>query len=102
VTDLAHIEALVGPLPKGREYEAHRQFRADEYDTDQVERDFADAALAEAYAVIERLAKMLRLTAGDSWDDGTFKELDQPMPDGYCEFFLADLARRAEEEADHD
>jgi hypothetical protein len=59
VTDLAHIEALVGPLPKGRALDIYlRHYRELGYAdfTSDFAMELADAALAEAYAAIERLA----------------------------------------------
>lgn len=58
----------------------------------------AKGALDEAYAVIERQAKMLRLAARISWTEG--EGSDAPMPDEFVEFYLADLARRAKEAND--
>ena len=55
----------------------------------------ADAALAEAYAVIERQARMLEVAV--DWLAET-----EAWPTNATEAILADLARRAEEEADHD
>jgi glycine/D-amino acid oxidase-like deaminating enzyme len=52
MTDLDRIEAFVGPLPKGREY-ARLTIGDKTIDWN----DKADAALAEAYAVIERQAE---------------------------------------------
>ena len=55
MTDLTHIEHLVGPLEKGREYEetvsmSHTRRLM-------VEVDHSDVALSEAYAVIMRLVR---------------------------------------------
>jgi hypothetical protein len=90
MTDLAHIEALVGPLPKGREY-ARLTIGDKTIDWN----DKADAALAEAYAVIERQARMLREAAAQvaslTVDDVTWNEL-------HVDEVLADLAARYEEE----
>jgi len=73
MTELDHIEALVGPLEKGREYRVKfgpGSFgRAMAYipgDVGQQQTsiaEYADAALAEAYAVLERLDSKRALRA---------------------------------------
>ena len=89
---LDHIEALVGPLPKGREWERWCEYTQP---LSLPERGKADAALAEAYAVIERQARMLREAAAQvaslTVDDVTWNEL-------HVDEVLADLAARCEEE----
>jgi hypothetical protein len=57
MTDLTHLEALVGPLPKGREYEVMMGRGMGFVDPNATIYTSADAALAEAYAVIERLVR---------------------------------------------
>jgi hypothetical protein len=49
--NIDHIESLAGPLPKGREWERWCEYTQP---LSLPERGKADAALAEAYAVIER------------------------------------------------
>jgi hypothetical protein len=62
VTDFDRIEALVGPLEKGREYLLQSSGEAGEGLTGYL-KDYADAALAEAYAVLERLDSKRALRA---------------------------------------
>jgi hypothetical protein len=92
VIDLTHIEALVGPLPKGKEYEKLASGVGPAADPDDIF-DYADGAVVEAYKRLERQARML---------DAAWAIIDSHQPDLYTtkDDFIADLARRAEEAPD--
>jgi hypothetical protein len=83
--NIDHIESLAGPLPKGREY-ARLTIGDKTIDWN----DKADAALAEAYAVIERQARMLEVAV--DWLAET-----EAWPTNATEAILSRLLARYEE-----